>query len=176
MLKVNQTPPASEELLQSALAKYFDWYGKWCFPSVCMWRWEQDFVVVTDSMKVWEVEIKVSREDWRADQHKSKWKDPNWQKVSRFYYCVPVQLIADGIPPWVPEYAGVITATKAKDGWRLRTAREAKNRSTFKLSDKWLNKLLSSTYHRFWRTRKFDPMHGMFVKCEEPSDQPEVVH
>lgn len=178
MLVLPKAPGLSEYSIQSALASYFGWDQHLCFPRVQMWLWEQDFVVITKAMKVWEVEIKTSMTDWKNDLKKDKWESQNWKKVSRFYYCVTSELLVNGIPDWVPDYAGVLevrevvlTKNETKvPGKRvqIRIRREAQNRSTFKISERWLMKLFKSTYFRFWRSQRHDPMSEVFVQAEEP--------
>jgi hypothetical protein len=166
MLKLPSPPPAfGEGLLQSALANHFSWDRNQCFPGVCMWTWEQDFVVITPAGRVWEIEIKTSAQDWQNDSKKDKWESKHWSKVARLYYCVPAQLIAK--MPEIPDYAGVLVATVKGNRIGLHEHRPAKNRSTFSISPAWLHKLYRSTYFRFWRSRRHDPTAGIFLPAQE---------
>jgi hypothetical protein len=178
MLKVRiaEPPKTSEPMVQSALAAHFDWSRNYCFTCVSMWNWEQDFVVITEAMKVWEVEIKLSRADWKIDGEKTKWESQHFAKVSRFYYCVPGELLKmqgrhckPVIPDFVPEYAGLLAFFLVGKQWRIFEVRPAKNRSTFKISLIWLQRLLRSSYYKFWLTRKHPPNSGAFFQAQDPA-------
>ncbi|WP_168793577.1 hypothetical protein [Paraburkholderia aromaticivorans] len=66
-------------------------------------EYRADFMMVTRAGYGTELEVKVSRADWRADLGKPKWVGmPAW--VTRFIYVVPIDL---GIPAFVPEHAGI---------------------------------------------------------------------
>lgn len=177
-LKLAQSiaPQLSEDLLVSALALYFDWARNQCFPRVSMWTWEQDFVVVTEAGRVWEVEIKLTRADWKADASKDKWETQSWKKIARFYYCVPTELIAKGVPDWVPDYAGILVLEKkffkptkysvGGDKITISEHRPAKNRSKYALASHMLMRLYRSTYFRFWRSGRIDPQKLPYVPVE----------
>lgn len=178
-MTVQYLPPAkrqykrvTEEQVQGVLAGYFDYAQNYCFRSVFAFEWEADFVVVSKAMRLWEIEIKVSMGDWRADAEKQKWTSDNWRYISRFYYAVPAKLLKNGIPPWVPEWAGVLalqTGTKPGHTNKLyvRNERQAKNLGGERISDSQLFKLLRSTYFRFWRNQKHDPDMVGTVDCRD---------
>jgi hypothetical protein len=73
-----------------------------------------DFMLLTDSGRIWECEIKISLSDWRADLKKTKSYTQGWAPA-RFYYAVPESLVARGIPEWVPAYAGLLTLCSTTD-------------------------------------------------------------
>jgi hypothetical protein len=183
MLNVKQSiaPGLGEYSIQSALANRFDWNRNKCFPRVKMWSWEQDLVIVTEAGKVWEVEIKTAMQDWRNDFKKNKWTSLHWKKISRFYYCVTPELLKNGIPDWVPGYAGILVAsqefyaktktTPAGDRIEIKEMRPAQNRSLFKIEPPAMNRLLISTYFRFWRTQRHDPMSSVFLQAQEYPDE-----
>ena len=83
-----------------------------CAPNILMYRWwhygnphdkderlkkeyytgeyEADFLYITKSDYLYEVEIKISIADFRADQKKKKYHD--FPLVRGFYYCLPAEL------------------------------------------------------------------------------------
>ena len=52
--------------------------------------YEADFLYITKSNYLYEVEIKISIEDFRADQKKASYHDH--PDVRGFYYCIPQQM------------------------------------------------------------------------------------
>ncbi len=89
-----------------ALATWWDWFANTMMTEFDVNHGWADIVFVSRAGYLTEFEIKTSRADWNADQHKAKWGRlrPN---VARFFYAVPAELAAD-IPSWVPSHIGVI--------------------------------------------------------------------
>jgi hypothetical protein len=110
-----------------------------------------DFMMVTDSGYATELEVKVSRSDWKCDLAKPKWLDgkfPPW--VTRFIYCVPVEL---GVPEWVPAAAGVWHLKPWHGGFMVHIARAPKRIGKEKVPQETLDRWMSSMYHRYWNMR-----------------------
>lgn len=117
-----------------------------------------DYMGISEAGYATELEVKVSRSDWRVDRVKQKWGNlPSW--ISRFIYVVPQEL---GIPEWVPEFAGV---------WHLRTTR-VRHRNALqevnthaevvraprrlgkeKVPEKLVQNWMRGFYFRYWRQR-----------------------
>lgn len=78
-------------------------------------RWgEVDYLQISKSMYLTEVEIKVSYTDFKKDRSKTKFKNPRyfalWQKqIHNFYYAAPSSLAEQILPEIDPNY-GVISA------------------------------------------------------------------
>lgn len=133
------------------------WLSKWadahlCFPNVHWGLSEIDLAVVTKrSRLLWEVEVKLTLADWRADEHKAKWARLNMRRtVARMYYAVPRDLL-EHCPPFVPPETGLIALW---DG-RASEVRAAKSvRGTPRVTDAQLLHLMESTHWRFWRERR----------------------
>lgn len=140
--------PFTEGRAVCALARYFDWSRNMMFPNVHFCGGEMDLAVVTRSRYLWEVEIKRTLADWRADEHKDKWSKPVRRYVSRFYYAVPPKLQGQ-VPAFVPPEAGLLVI----DGWHVREVRTARRRVSPKLTHEHMHTLLASTYNRFWRQK-----------------------
>lgn len=110
-----------------------------------------DFVMITAAGYLTEIEVKVSRSDWRADLAKPKWLGmPAW--VSRFVYAVPEEL---GIPDWVPTHAGVWHVIKdQRHGLSVYTARAPKKIGGEKVPDVIVQKWMRNLYYRYWDQRR----------------------
>lgn len=143
--------PFTEGTAQRALARYFDWQQKPVFINAFLFSWEMDVCVVTDAGYIWEIEVKTSIEDWRADQFKDKWKHPDIAKVSRLYYAVPWTLI-DKIPAFVGDHIGIIALHVNNNGKGLvaRLHREAKSKRGYTLPPAKMIQLYRTTYFKYW--------------------------
>ena len=133
-----------------ALARYFGGGANMLFPNVHFCGGEMDLAIVTRAGYLWEVEIKRTLADWRADERKNKWTAPGRRYVTRFFYAVPPQL-ADEQPVFVPDGTGLLTVS----GRDVRLIRDARRKSGPKLEVPQIQQLLMSTYHRFWNERTY---------------------
>lgn len=78
-----------------------------------IYDWESDFFTISESGYVYEVEIKISRGDFKDDFNKVEKhqllevNDPEkyLKKPNRFYYAAPKNLLSTTM---IPEYAGLI--------------------------------------------------------------------
>lgn len=74
--------------------------GEWVNPKImhdgrevyCSFEYEADFLYITKGRYLYEVEIKLSIADFRADQQKTLYH--NFPDVRGFYYCMPMELYA----------------------------------------------------------------------------------
>lgn len=120
-----------------------------------------DLMWVSPGGRVLEVEVKTSLADWRADLDKGKWgRMPRW--VARFVYAVPEAL---GMPPWVPEAAGV---WRVRGDGHVRVARAphvlGREKVPPAIAARWRDEL----YVRYWMARLYqrhlpraDDPHGL---------------
>jgi hypothetical protein len=113
-------------------------------------EYRADFITISTSDYATEIEVKVSRSDWKADADKPKWSGlPDY--ITRFIYCVPEEL---GIPDFVPDFAGIWHIRPAHDGGlRIVTVRAPRRIGKEKVPPKVKAKWLSVFYHRFWHQR-----------------------
>jgi hypothetical protein len=140
---------------------YTDWKGI-VHPHFDDYR--ADFMMVTASGMATEIEVKVSRADWRVDLAKPKWQGmPAW--VTRFVYAVPEDL---GIPDFVPAHAGVwhivpdvrriYSPTEeprmAPDGYRVVLARAPKKLGKEKVPAEVVSRWMKNFYYRYWDMRQ----------------------
>lgn len=183
----------TEELCTSGLASYFDWQVNTVFPNVHLFDWEADLLIVTKAGCLWEVEVKTSMTDWKADAGKDKWESQKWKNIKKFYYAVPLNLLKasvielekDGkpwyhkiteqpmtktvyeIPEWVPVRAGVLGLHLREGRVEVRLLREAQPFGNYKLTAELSLRLYRSAYFRFWSTRKHRPDDVGTVDCRD---------
>ena len=130
------------------LGRHFCWGSTQCFPNVHLCGGEMDLAVVSRAGYLWEVEVKLTLADWRADERKGKWLSPSRKYVSRFFYAVPSELVG-AAPSFVPPETGLL---EIGPSW-VKEIRTAKRRKVSKLTDAQMSRLLDSTYHRYWQER-----------------------
>ena len=179
----------TEAAMQSALAVFFDYRVHDVFPRVHVWDWEADLVVLTKASMMWEVEIKTSMVDWKADIEKSKWKSRHWKNISRFYYAVaepllspkiisgastdwwkapPKPVVEYSIPEFVPEFAGVLCLKISDNRIWTTQIRPPQVLSKNKIGPNTQHRLLRSAYYRFWQTGKHWPEDLACADCQDP--------
>lgn len=156
--KKEETKPTklTEDHAISCIASYFEWFRNLCFPNVYMCGGEMDVAVLTPANYLWEIEVKLSLSDWKADEHKDKWK-PSYYKqreeVSRFYYAVPTKLI-NKVPDFVSAEAGLIEIYWDNYwGYRIKVVRESKWKRGKKIIERRKDHLLRKIYFKYWAKR-----------------------
>ncbi len=104
--------PTTVQQIYSALSNYFLNGYKYSMSNTYIFHhdWESDFFCINMSGYSFEIEVKVSKSDFRADFKKEKHKlflEPDGKRLlpNRFYYAVPKDLIA---VEDVPVYAGLM--------------------------------------------------------------------
>ena len=137
----------SEKLIGSHLSRFFE--DKYlCMVPNCGWTGSEcDILVVTEKLKIIDVEIKISRSDFKADAKKDKWVEGwsadsgiRWQdyhgdarlrrqwprKVWKHYYCIPESIWDDSLLEFRGSQAsGVILIYGEPASPRLRLHRSA---------------------------------------------------
>ena len=125
--------------------------------------WEADLLVLSSSNWLYEVEIKSTVSDLRADIKKHKhnfvWGSPYYPLVSKMYYAMPLSVYkkVSEAPP-IPDHAGIITIDEDNEFLHERAIRqrEAKrNPVARKLTPEERYKLARLGALRLW-TRKLD--------------------
>lgn len=123
-----------------------------------VFEWESDFLLKTKAGYWYEVEVKISRSDFKADRkHKPEKYDilegrrqglrPNY-----FSYCVPEDLL-DKVADLIPDYAGIVKVTSWGTVQIVRCPRQLHGE---KLTDDQL-KLLEKFYYNYSNLRwKYD--------------------
>ena len=110
----------TEKKAQDVLRKYFlsESTKKYEIKNLYVYGWESDYLIITRSNLAYEIEIKISRSDFKNDFKHKEDKHLLFEggdklgKFSKaggmpnyFYYAVPNELIT---PEEVPQYAGLI--------------------------------------------------------------------
>lgn len=103
----------------------------------CTWTGDEcDLLVVTRDLRIIDVEVKISRADFKADAKKEKWWQPwrgdfatptaqrirqprQWpRKVWKHYYAMPKDIWKPELVEFLPsKNSGVILLSVDKDGW-----------------------------------------------------------
>ncbi len=111
---------------------------------------ECDILAVTKDCRIIDIEVKISRADFRADAKKDKWwqykflaggyeRQPReWpQKVWKHYYAVPADIWCDDLVAAMPsQSSGVIILTELRGGIKADVLRKAKPcRDSYVLTD-----------------------------------------
>jgi hypothetical protein len=169
MVKKKAPPPMNAGLVEAAVRRHVDHRANMLIPEAEI-RWgigsragiyRADYLSISGAGYGTELEVKVSRADWKADLTKPKWGGmPPW--ITRFIYVVPIEL---GIPDFVPASAGVWhvesrttyldsdTGRALSDGLRIQVARAPHVLGREKVPPAVINKWMKSFYYRYWDQR-----------------------
>lgn len=133
---------------------------------------ECDLMIVRNDMRLMEVEIKISRADLKADQHKDKWlKEWNYQtqgwpaaprnqrerveypaKIWKHYYAIPKEIWADDLLAEISPKSGVILLKDNTYTPWLSIKRQAKpNPAATPISSSDLVRIAHSMSARMWK-------------------------
>ena len=151
--------------LEVLVADFFDIRTKLIIPNVS-WgfglRHEADLIIVTRSKCLYEVELKISKADLKADlKKKHKHKDPK-NRIKRLYFAMPEYVYEESLVPddagvliaqWVDEYYNW-NGKKTAGSWQLRVERLPKDKKVKPLLDKDYLKLLELCAMRIWTIKK----------------------
>jgi hypothetical protein len=110
-----------------------------CVPNVS-WGWnlryEADLIAIGKTGSCSEIEIKVSKQDLKADAEKDKFKKFGLDKrISKFYYAVPIEM-KDFALQHIPSTAGLITVKPGKQSYNLPSATVERRAETIKTARK----------------------------------------
>lgn len=124
--------------------------AKYKIPNLFIFKWESDYIAYTQSNYCYEVEIKISKADFKHDftkisKHKVLKNEKKTNKPNYFYYAVPEGLIDVSE---IPVYAGLIYV----DGRRIKIIKEAPMLHKEKLTEEKL-KLTSKFYYNWINQR-----------------------
>jgi len=111
------TNPLDETKIQYALHCELMRRGQYCVIPNVSWSWlywEADLISITKSFYMYEYEIKISHQDFKADFRKRKhyslrrdYSSVNWKEIripNYFSYVAPLE----AVPICIPDYAGLI--------------------------------------------------------------------
>lgn len=133
-----------------ACANKYDWRANTIIPEWTIDGGRADLLVVSKAGYATEIEIKISRSDWNADQHKGKFSGERPQ-VARFFYAGPVNLM-EAPPPWLADDVGLIGVYLNRYGDPLaRIIRPAARRKAQKIGTAaFYTDVRAACYYRFW--------------------------
>jgi hypothetical protein len=168
----------SEKLIGSALSKMFEGKFMMAIPT-CGWTGHEcDLLAVTKDMRIIDVEIKISRSDFRADFGKEKWyytpmeaseiTGVSWQdywlgkesrvrrpwprKVWKHYYCMPESIWIESMGAQAGSmHSGIILLSEDSGKIKARVHRIAKpDRKAETLSPEHVLDLARHASLRMW--------------------------
>lgn len=144
-----------ESILQKLRFGYMS-NPKYAVANLHVFDWESNFLVKTKAGYWYEVEVKISREDFRNDRrHKAEKYDilegrKEGLRPNYFSYCVPQDLL-EKVKDLIPDYAGVVIVTNS--GYVQQKYAPARLHSD-KLSDEQLE--LTEKFYWNYANLRFD--------------------
>ncbi len=135
-----------------AVAMFFDPYRNIVVPNVSYGLglpYEADLLIMTKAGYIYEVEIKVSKADLRADA--KKYHHHDGEKIRKLWFAFPEKLCKPDCFELVPDDAGILTVLP--DG-EVKILRKAKTRDHETIKEKDREKLLWLGYIRVWHYRR----------------------
>lgn len=146
-----------------------------CVVDNCNWTGNEcDMLVVTENLRIIDVEIKISRADLKADAGKTKWKDfsvryqnppvdPTYvehpRKIWKHYYCLPKNIWKDELYECLPsDCSGVILLTydDIRKKMRHEVVRRSKpNTKADKISYESVINIARLASLRMWNSRNY---------------------
>ena len=136
--------------IELAVAKKIGWRSHLIIPNVSwgLFDYEMDMAIVTKSNKLWEVEIKISKADLKADLKKRR--QHNDFRLSRLYFAIPKKLM--NCIDLIPDRAGVFVVWSQSLAILHRPAIE--NRLAPDLTEKEIQKLQHLLAMRIWGVKR----------------------
>lgn len=169
-------PEWSEWDAQLAIAQLYRYRnGNIAIPSCSTFGYEMDVAIITPAHYLYEIEIKRTLSDWKADEHKDKWGRSR-SEISKFYYAIPPELV-DKKPEFVDERTGIIIIHKNMNPQSpfkcfAEIHKEAKRINSNKIDTK-RPYMMGIFYHRYWDLRWNVTVSGKEVQMQQfPPDEP----
>ena len=149
-----------------AVANWLPWWRYLVVPNVTLFPvsvGEMDIAALSRANMLYEVEVKVSFADWKADFKKAKWirmreRGYDSYSPSRFSFAVPQDLLdTRGLPNECPDWAGIlsVSARTCYDETRLSVKEIRKPRMLHRrpIALDRILELAHKATHRHWRRR-----------------------
>lgn len=151
----------TEQIILDTLNHSFLASPKYLINNLFVFFWESDYLALTKAGYWYEIEVKISRSDFKADFKKkgkheslsglmmhggSNLRNPNYARPNYFYYAVPENMIS---VEEAPEYAGLLYVCLGKYGTIIKTVKKAPT-----LHKDKLNLDLSDKFYYNWLTEK----------------------
>jgi len=137
--------------IELALARYFDTRENLIVPNI---SWglnlhEIDLLVLNSSNYAYEIEIKISLSDLKADQNKKHQHLSN--KIKRLYFAVPLELKLEALK-YIPERSGLFIV---EDNTRVTLIKlPIINKNARKFNDNEIKKLYELSNMRLWNLKE----------------------
>ena len=135
--------------IEIALIRHLDTRRNFIIPNV-FWglefNYELDLMIVKSSNYAYEIEIKISISDLRADKRKKDFAHHS-DRIKQLYFAIPLVLL-EKAKNLIPERAGIYTIDEYE---RVKLYRKPQiNKNARKLNDKELIKLGKLSNMRMW--------------------------
>jgi len=142
--------------IEIAVAEHLKWRRNLVVPNVWWglgFHHELDLAVLTKSGRLWEVEIKVSKADLKADKKKYCAHIDPMNRISRLYFAVPEKL--ENCIDLIPEHAGFLVVVNSNGYTHVKEVRKPKIiKSARQLTDAEIQKLYHLGAMRIWGLKK----------------------
>lgn len=148
MIDKDKDKPLNSSDIELAVAKFFNWRMNLIVPNV-FWGLgflhELDVMVVTKAHYAYEIEIKVSLSDLKADL--KKWHGHFNDRIRKLFFAIPKIMLEKSIE-FIPQRAGILSVSQ---GLFVETVRPPKiNKNAKPLDDKTISKLYQLAAMRTW--------------------------
>lgn len=141
----------SENKIQRLLRSKYLSTSKYIIENIYFFKhnWESDMFILKTNGYVYEIEIKISISDFKADRKKDEKHNTlanGGLRPNKFFYCLPKE-IADKVE--IPKYAGLIVVTEL--GVFVKKEAPFLHKDKLEVDKKIANKMYSR-----WRTEVFN--------------------
>lgn len=162
----------SEQFILKRLNQYFLSSPKYVMNNLHVFRWESDYLAITKSLYSYEIEVKISLSDFKADfkkkekhlllniqnKNKSKSTPIDKDRPNYFWYCCPPDIIPVDMVPW---YAGLCYITeKSYSAYKIIKPAPMLHKSKFDIN---YHNLTDKFYYNMntWKERSGEKMNNI---------------
>lgn len=151
--KKKKTGTTAQSIQQAIASLWLD--HKYIIFNAYLFEWESDYFSVNESNYIYEVEIKVTKGDFKKDFKKEgkhlllETKEEPRKLPNKFWYATPRGLL----PSYkIPEYAGLIEIEDTNTGYRAEIIKNAPFLHREEVFEDLKPSLLDKFYHKYRRT------------------------
>jgi hypothetical protein len=161
--------------MEIAIAEYFNYRRNLIVPNFEAMRFHEcDLLIITPNNYAYEIEIKISLSDLKADIKKWHKHNDNENRIKKLYFAIPDYLLRyaydvkteinlsdfkykENDIKYIPEYAGIIIVKKLENDncYYCERIREAKNRSKYRFNTEEKFEIARFGTMKIWRWKKF---------------------
>lgn len=160
----------------------------------CLWPGSEcDMLVVRTDLRLIDVEIKISRQDLKADAHKDKWFDmpPTWPmnthraktpraypaRIWKHYYAMPRAIWTDELLQFIQPASGILMISDRDNYPVMSVKRQARpNREAKAISAEDVMDIARLTSNRMWAAYDEVDTHRRQQEKREPLAEELVMH